>query len=93
MPGPRVGPLGTATERIGSIGDTCYAKTETFCISQVCNLTEMRCLSLLGLVSEMPATLRSARPLACWPHIVVPRRRLVVRPHILWRMMHSFSRG
>ena len=64
MPGPRVGPLGTATERIGSIGDTCYAKTETFCISQVCNLTEMRCLSLLGLVSEMPATLRSARPLA-----------------------------
>ena len=52
-----------------------------------------RCASLLGLVSEMPAMLRSAHPLACRPHVVVPRRRSVVRLHILWRMMHNISRG
>ena len=65
MPGPRVGPLGTATERIGSIGDTCYAKTETFCISQVCNLTGVeleRYRGLLYFYAPLPALVVDIRP-------------------------------
>ena len=37
MPGPRVGPLGTARERLGSVSARDTVKTETFCILQVRN--------------------------------------------------------
>ena len=75
MPGPRVGPLGTARERLGSFSTRDTVKTETFCILQICNTTwwthrftvKSRESAQISWSLALPHALDPAQATA-WPH-------------------------